>query len=279
MSKGGALGRAGGGSGKRGLGRWVDAAVRRTWCGVGVFGVCDWEYGAAGEQMGHRQENDAQERHESRITAIAGAFAEAVLAADEVAAEITIREAMDASLSTAEIDEKVIAPALWLVGELWERGKISVADEHIATEITVRVLALQREAERVAQSRGGRRAILATPAGEFHSVALRMVANLLRGGGYDVVMLGVDVPAIALAGAARRLEAHVVCLSLTMPGRADQVLDAFEEVRRARPSAAFVVGGRGLSFEWQLRPDVHICGRVSEAVEAVDAMVKHAGLN
>jgi MerR family transcriptional regulator, light-induced transcriptional regulator len=229
--------------------------------------------------MGHRQENDAQERHEWRITAIAGAFAEAVLAADEVAAEIAIREAMDASLSTAEIDEKVIAPALWLVGELWERGKISVADEHIATEITVRVLALQREAERVGQSRGGRRAILATPAGEFHMVALRMVANLLRGAGYDVVMLGADVPAIALAAAARRLEAHVICMSLTMPGRANQVLSAFDEVRRARPSAAFVVGGRGLSVEWQLRPEVHVCGRVSETVEAVDAMVKHAGLN
>ena len=133
------------------------------WCGVRVFGSCDWEYGGGGEQMGHRRENDSQERRESRITAIAGAFAGALLAADEVAAEIAIREAMDASLGTAEIDEKVIAPALWLVGELWERGKISVADEHIATEITIRVLALQREVQRVAQSRGGRRVMLATP--------------------------------------------------------------------------------------------------------------------
>ena len=249
------------------------------WCGVRVFASCDWEYGAGGEQMGHRRENDSQEPRESRITAIAGAFAEALLAADEVAAEIAIREAMDAGLGTAEIDEKVIVPALWLVGELWERGKISVADEHIATEITVRVLALQREAQRVAQSRAGRRALLATPAGELHLVALRMVANLLRGAGYDVVMLGADVPAIALAAAARRLDAQVICMSLTMPGRAAQVLNAIDEVRRARPSAAFVVGGRGLSVEWQLRPEVHVCGRVSEAVEAVDAMVKRARLN
>ena len=68
-------------------------------------------------------------------------------------------------------------------------------------------------------------------------------------------------------------------MSLTMPGPADQVLNAIDEVRRAIPSAAFVVGGRGLSVEWQLRSDVHVCRRVSEAVEAVDAMVKRAGLN
>ena len=229
--------------------------------------------------MGDRGENDSQEPRESRITAIAGVFADALLEGDEVAAEIAIREAMDASLGAAEIDEKVIAPALWLVGELWERGEISVADEHIATEIAVRVLALQREAQRVARSRSGRRAMLAAPAGELHVVALRMVEILLRDAGYDVVMLGADVPATALAGAARRLDAEVVCMSLTMPGRSDQVLDAIDEVRRARPSAAFVIGGRGLSVEWQLRPEVQVCGRVSEAVEAVDAMVKRAGLN
>ncbi|HYB25308.1 MAG TPA: cobalamin-dependent protein [Solirubrobacteraceae bacterium] len=229
--------------------------------------------------MGHRREKDSPEPRKSRITAIAEAFAQALLAADAVAAEIAIREAMDASLSTAEIDERVIAPAQWLVGELWERGEISVADEHIATEITVRVLALQREAQRVAQARGGRRVMLATPAGELHVVALRMVENLLSGAGYDVVMLGADVPAIALAAAARRLDAQVICMSLTVPGRADQVLNAIDEVRRATPSAAFVVGGRGLSGEWQLRPEVHFCARVSEAVEAVDAMAKRAGLN
>ena len=173
----------------------------------------------------------------------------------------------------------MIAPALWLVGELWERGKISVADEHIATEITVRVLALQREVQRVEQSRGGRRVVLATPAGEHHVVALRMVANLLRSAGYDVVMLGADVPGIALAAAARRLDAQVICISVTMPERADQVLNAIDEVRRVRPSAAFIVGGRGVGVECQLRPEVHVCERVSEVVKAVDAIVQRARLN
>jgi methanogenic corrinoid protein MtbC1 len=131
----------------------------------------------------------------------------------------------------------------------------------------------------VAQSRGARRTVLATPAGELHVVALRMVANLLRGAGHDVVMLGADVPASALAAAARRLDAQVICISSTMPGRADRMLDAIDEVRQARPSVPFVVGGRGLSVDWQFRPEVRVCARVSEAVEAVDAMVKRAGLN
>jgi methanogenic corrinoid protein MtbC1 len=76
--------------------------------------------------MAHRRENGLSEPDETRIRKLGGAVTAALLSGDEVAAEIAIREAMDANLSTPEIDEKVIAPALWLVGELWERGTISV---------------------------------------------------------------------------------------------------------------------------------------------------------
>ena len=91
-------------------------------------------------------ESRGPDARESLLTEIGNAYARAVLAGDEVAAELAIRDAIEAKLTTAEIDEEIIAPALWLVGRLWERGEISVAEEHLATEISLRVLALQREA-------------------------------------------------------------------------------------------------------------------------------------
>jgi methanogenic corrinoid protein MtbC1 len=120
---------------------------------------------------------------------------------------------------------------------------------------------------------------LATPPGECHVVALRMVENLIRGAGYDVVMLGADVPATSIAAAARHHEVHVVCLSSTMPGRRDDILTIIDEVRRAWPSAAFLLGGRGLTVEDQMRAQVQVCIGVSDAMETVDALIKHAGLN
>jgi methanogenic corrinoid protein MtbC1 len=229
--------------------------------------------------MPDRIQREPDEPTDDRIKELAGAFADALLAGDEVGAEIAIREAMDAELSSAEIDEQLIAPALWLVGELWERGKISVAEEHLATEISIRVLALQREAHRVMRSRTGHRVLLATPSGELHVVALRMVENLLRGAGYDVVMLGPDVPGKALGDVAKRLRVDVVCLSLTMAERRSEVLSAIDNVRLVLPSAGFVVGGRGVTDAAHRRPVVHLCHRVSEVVEVVDATVKRAILN
>jgi MerR family transcriptional regulator, light-induced transcriptional regulator len=224
--------------------------------------------------MADRPENDAKD-----VTPFSDAYVMALLAGDEVAAEITIREAMEASFTIAEIDHSIIAPAMWLIGELWEKGEISVAEEHLASEITVRVLALQREAGRTLRERGAHRVMVAAPAGELHVIALRMVANLLREGGYDVLMLGADVPPEALAKAADRHRAEVVCLSTTMPGGGDQVLIAMYEVQRQRPEATFLLGGRGLTSHVRPGPGVQICERVSDAVEAADALVKRAELN
>jgi len=225
------------------------------------------------------QENDSPETREAKVSGIGHAYAAALLAGDEIAAELAIREAMDAKLTTAEIDDEIVAPALWLVGELWEQGKISVADRHLATEISLRVLALQREAQRVSIARGEHRVMLAAPSGELHVVALRMVGNLLREAGYDVVMLGADVPAGALADSARRHGAHVICLTSTMPGGTDKLLISIHEVQRTWPAAGFVVGGRAVTSRLRGQPGIDVCRRVSEAVEAVDALVKRAHSN
>ncbi len=223
-------------------------------------------------------ENHSREM-QAKVTELGRAYAQALRSGDEAAAEIAIREAMDAGLDTARIDDEIIAPAMWHIGELWERGEISVAHEHLATEISVRVLALQREAQRVAQTRGRHRVVLAAPAGEQHIVALRMVDNLLRNAGYQVAMLGSDVPGDALIALMHRRPPEVVCLTSTMAEPADGLLATIGALQRRWPAMGFVIGGSGLTSRVQSRPGVDLCRRVSDAVEAVDAMVMGGGRN
>jgi MerR family transcriptional regulator, light-induced transcriptional regulator len=211
-------------------------------------------------------ENEPGRNHETMVERLCRSYASALLFGDEIAAEMAIREALDAKLSTAEI-------------ELWERGELSVAEEHIATEISIRMLALQREAQRVAAARRDHRVMLGAPAGELHVIGLHMLGNLLRGAGYGVVMLGADVPPESLAAAARRHRPDVVCLTTTMPDVADRLLVTVEEVQHAWPAAGFVVGGRGVTARVRTRPRVDVCARVGEGVHAVDALVQRADLN
>lgn len=216
---------------------------------------------------------------EKRVAALAREFTRAVLSGDEIAADVVIREAIDDDLSSSTVSEEIIAPALWLVGDLWARGEITVADEHLATEIAMRVLVLEQESRRVQRHRAGYRVLLATPSGEQHVVALRMLGGLLRIAGYETMMLGPDVPPAAMAAAARRHAVDVICLSVTMEGSTDRALLSLFEVQELVPSTGFVLGGRGLTSRVPARPGIEICDQVSDGVRAVDAIVNRAGLN
>ena len=143
----------------------------------------------------------------------------------------------------------------------------------------MRVLALQREAQRTARGREGATALLAAPQGELHTVALQMIDNLLRDAGYTVLMLGPDVPLGSLAESASVHEPQVVCLTATMPDASDRLMLAIHEIERGWTGAGFVLGGRGVSPRLRPQPGIHVCRRVSEAVEAADAVVKRAEFN
>jgi hypothetical protein len=67
--------------------------------------------------MGTGPENHSRDAQEARVNELGRAYAEALLAADEAAAEIAIREAMDAGLDTARSDDQIIAPAMWRIGD------------------------------------------------------------------------------------------------------------------------------------------------------------------
>lgn len=213
----------------------------------------------------------ALERRSSR------AYLDAVLAGDPVAAERVVRDAMQ-SLTIAEVDDGVLAPALHRVGDLWAAGEISIADEHLATEITLRILALQREAVRMAARRIRRRVLLAALPGELHVIGLRMAAELLETAGYEVRLLGADVPVRALGLAVLRHRPDVVALTATMPA-GPRLEEAVEEIRLGHPPAAVMLGGAGVAPAMAERRGLTVCDAVADAVDTADALVQRAALN
>jgi methanogenic corrinoid protein MtbC1 len=106
-----------------------------------------------------------------------------------------------------------------------------------------------------------------------------MVDDLLRNAGYEVAMLGSDVPEDALMALMHRRPPDVVCLTSTMVDPADELLATIGALQRRWPAMGFVIGGSALASRVRSRSGIDVCRRVSEAVEAVDAMVKGASRN
>lgn len=213
------------------------------------------------------------------IGALREAYVMALCAGEEAAAERAIRDAIDAGLGECTIYDAIMAPALRRVGEAWAAGELSVADEHLATQISTRMVALQRELERVGARRVATRIMLCGLQDERHVVGLEMASSVLQHAGYEVLMLGADVPIDTLASAVERHRPAIVGFSATMATTAKVLPAAIYEVRAADERAGIIIGGAAASLRMEATAGTAVCTHVSDAVDIADGLAQRASYN
>lgn len=148
---------------------------------------------------------------------------------------------------------KIIQPALYDLGNLWEGGKISVAEEHLATAIVGRITADVYRNYREAGSKKAKAVVTSLP-NEFHEVGARIVADFLEMDGWNIYYLGANVPEGELLKLVRKIRPKVLALSCTMPFNLDRAAAAVNAVRQLKiPVPKIVVVG--LAFN--MLPDLY----------------------
>lgn len=174
-----------------------------------------------------------------------------MLEADMSGAWSVVEAALASGVTPIGAYERLLMPALRSVGEMWVSGDIDIADEHAASQIATRIVA--RLSPRMAK-RGRRRGtvLLGSTQTESHGLALSIAADLFRNAQFDVVDLGVNLPAESLAASvASRGEVMVVALSVTTPGQEIEIARSIAAVREMS-DVKVVVGGAGTSEEGAL---------------------------
>jgi MerR family transcriptional regulator, light-induced transcriptional regulator len=206
-------------------------------------------------------------------------FGFALLAGDSEAAEEVAREALELTLSQAMLYDLVVSPAMHRIGSMWAAGEIGVAQEHLATQITTRVLVLAHDVVQLPARRAGHRAMLAAVEGEQHVVALDMAGNLLEVAGYEVLSLGADVPTSALSSIVADHDPTVFALTATMPEAGGRVPAAVEAITGAGPHIGLILGGASVPASFPRTPQIVVERSIAGVVEAADGLVRSARLN
>jgi MerR family transcriptional regulator, light-induced transcriptional regulator len=206
-------------------------------------------------------------------------FGMALLMGDSAEAEQIAQEALEVTLGEALLYDLVVGPAMHRVGQMWESGEISVAHEHLATQIATQVLVLAHHVQGLPEQRATHRVMLAAVEGEQHVVALDMAGKLLESAGYEVMPLGADVPTSALPPIVSDYHPALFALSATMPAAGERVPAAVDAVTVAAEDVCVVLGGASVPPSLGLRPRVVVERSVAGVVDAADGLVRRAGLN
>ncbi|PZG06422.1 cobalamin B12-binding domain-containing protein [Nonomuraea aridisoli] len=158
-----------------------------------------------------------------RIDERAEALWAAAIAGDEDAAADVVLAALDAGVPMESVLLDVVAAVQARAGREWADNRITVAQEHTATAVNDRVLAVlahhpsARDDRRDAPARG--RVVVACVDGEWHAFPARLLAEVLRLRGWRVDYLGAQVPAPHLIGHLHRTNPDAVALSSSLAVR------------------------------------------------------------
>jgi MerR family transcriptional regulator, light-induced transcriptional regulator len=174
-----------------------------------------------------------------------GALADATAALDRALSELdepAAQAVLDRLLTTFTVEtvlREVIMPYLHDVGERWQRGAISVGQEHFASNV------LRGRLAALARGWGhgqGPRAILACPPGELHDLPILAFGIALNRNGWRIGYLGADTPIDELIRTAAATRPDLVVLGATTPERFDGTAPALSRLAR---SVRLALGGRG----------------------------------
>ena len=161
---------------------------------------------------------------------------------DYAGCESVINDSLRSQLQPGEIYSHILSGAMMQIGKLWHSGKISIAHEHLATQMTASIVDMVAD-KFPKLSSNGKIAIIATTSGETHWMGAKVFSKLLELEGWEVHYLGYDTPQTDLASYADSQLADIVVISIVRDSYILGTIEAIDKIQELDPAPVILVGG------------------------------------
>lgn len=199
---------------------------------------------------------------------------------DSQCVEELVEEALRRGAKATDLVLGPMSRAMDEIGRLYEEGEYFIAELLEAAEIFKRVMArleplLRKEAS---QGSGGERRhvviVLGTVKGDIHDIGKSLVRIMLQAAGYNVVDLGVDVPAEKFAEAVETHGARIVGISALLTTTMRYMRRVIEELekRGLRGKVYVIIGGAPTTPDYARSIGADAWAR--DAIEAVKVVTR-----
>jgi len=190
-----------------------------------------------------------------------------------------IQELLDRKVSPQDILDRGLLAAMESIGQEFKNGLLFVPEVLLAARAMNAALAVLEPhlSSSGRQARG--KALIGTVQGDLHDIGKNMVIIMLRGVGFDVVDLGINVSADDFLRKVVEEKPHILGLSALLTTTMPQMKKVIEGLAKAglRDKVKVMVGGAPVSptFARQIGAD----GYAADAGEAVEVAKKLIGVD
>ena len=158
---------------------------------------------------------------------------------------VSVRRIVDEQFALRDFEALVdgwLMPALHRVGRAWADGEVTVAGEHLMSNIVMRRLAAAFDAAGAAAS--GDPVIVGAPSGITHELGLMAFAVCLRRQGVATLYLGTEVPVDSWSQAVGATGAVASVTGIYRRADLDRVGALVQRLRAEHPDLPIGIGGR-----------------------------------
>jgi 5-methyltetrahydrofolate--homocysteine methyltransferase len=181
-----------------------------------------------------------------------------------------------AELTQAAVDEGIdprtilgaMTAAMDVIGRRFQDGELFVPEMLIAARAMKAGTAILEPILAAAGVMPEFRAVVGTVEGDLHDIGKNLVGMMWKGGGLEVIDLGVNVPAARFVDAAREHGAHLIGLSALLTTTMPNMRGVIDAVRAAGIPAKVVIGGAPVTPEYAAQ--IGADGYAPDAGAAVD---------
>ena len=142
---------------------------------------------------------------------------------------------------------QILVPAMRQVGELFGRGELLLPFVLQSAEVMKRAVSWLEPLMAKGEARQQTRVLLATVQGDVHDIGKNLVDIILSNNGYQVINLGIKVPAETIIEKARECRADVIGLSGLLVKSAIVMKESMPQFREAGLTQPILLGGAALT--------------------------------
>lgn len=193
-----------------------------------------------------------------------------------------VRKAVDElRIGPLDVVEKALRPAMSIVGEKFEEGEFFLSELIVSGQLFKEIMSEIIEPRLSVREKGKKlgTVIIGTVKGDLHDIGKNIVATMLRIAGFEVIDLGVDVPAEKFVEAVEKYRPDILGMSAlltTVIGEIKHVIDSLKS-RGLRDKVKVIVGGAAVTASFA--KEVGADGYGKDAVEAVRVCKKLLGIS
>lgn len=110
--------------------------------------------------------------------------------------------------------DDILKQTMYKVGDLWDKNKLSVAAEHVASNIAREMMGIISDKNNKNGNKA--RVLLCTPVGEEHSLGCQMIQSFLQSKGFRVFNLAPSAPSESILNFIEMENPDIILVSITI---------------------------------------------------------------